>query len=259
MSQDGRRSTVDALSRAQQLAFAPDEYAEQESFVRASEILALANRAGIGPGVSVLDLCCGVAGPGRLVTRELGCEYLGVDSSESAIVIATERAHGLRCSFDVAEVPPLPPGRFDVVLLLETMLAFRDKAALLEEIARVLPDGGRFAFTLEEGAPLTASERARMPAADTVWLTPLDEMRALLAHVGLAVCWEEDWSDSHRAVAAALTHAFVADSSAIASRIGRRAHEELLAGHRLWSEWLAAGRVRKFGLVAERTAEGAQL
>jgi SAM-dependent methyltransferase len=243
---------VSALSRARQLAFGPDEYAEQESFVSASEILALAERAGIGPDVSVLDLCCGLGGPGRLITRELGCVYLCVDSSESAVAVAAERARGLRCGFEVAEVPPLPPRGFDVVLLLETMLAFRDKAELLEEIARVLPGGGRFAFTLEEGAPLTASERARMPAADTVWPIPLDEMHALLAQAGFAVRWEENWSDSHRAVAAALTDAYVADSSAIASHIGGPALEELVTSHRLWSDWLAAGRVRKFALVAER-------
>jgi SAM-dependent methyltransferase len=149
-------------------------------------------------------------------------------------------------------VPPLPPGTFDVVLLLETMLAFRDKETLLAQIARALPPGGRFAFTLEEGAPLTESERERMPAADTVWLTPLDEWRELLARAGLAVRRQEDWSTSHGDVAAALADAYAADSTAIASCIGRRALEELLAGHRLWADWLAAGRVRKFALVAER-------
>jgi len=250
--QDERRATVNALWRAQQIAFGPGEYVEQESFVRASEILALAHQAAVGPGVRVLDLCCGVAGPGRLVTGELGCVYLGVDSSESAVAIAAERAGGLPCRFAVAEVPPLPAGTFEVVLLLETMLAFRDKEALLEEIAGVLPVGGRFAFTFEEGMPLTEPERARMSAADTVWLTQLDELHTLLARAGLAVRWEEDWSESHREVAAALTDAYAADATAIASRIGRRALDELLAGHRLWTEWLGAGRVRKFGLVAER-------
>ena len=44
--------------------------------MRASEILALAHRAGIAPGISVLDLCCGVAGPGRLIAREL-VDYQG--------------------------------------------------------------------------------------------------------------------------------------------------------------------------------------
>jgi hypothetical protein len=76
-------------------------------------------------------------------------------------------------------------------------------------------------------------------------------MHTLLARAGLTVRWEENWSDSHREVAAALTEAYAADSTAIASRIGRRALEELLTGHRLWAEWLAAGRVRKLGLVAE--------
>ena len=80
-----------------------------------------------------------------------------------------------------------------------------------------------------------------MPAADTVWLTPLDEMDSLLAQAGLAVRWEEDWSESHREMAASLADAYAADSEAIASQIGRRALDELLAAHRLWSEWLASG------------------
>jgi hypothetical protein len=132
------------------------------------------------------------------------------------------------------------------------MLAFRDKETLVEAISRALPDGGRFAFTLEEGQPLTESERARMPDADTVWLTPLDEMRGMLARHGLAPRWQDDWSRPHRAVAESLIERFAADAANIASRIGRRALDELLAAHRLWSEWLATGRVRKIALVAER-------
>jgi SAM-dependent methyltransferase len=251
VSQDERRSLVQALLPAQEAAFGPGESVGQESLMRASEIRKLARRAAIGPGVSVLDLCCGVAGPGRLVARELGCDYLGVDSSETAIAIAAERARGLPCRFEVAQVPPLPHGTFDVVLLLETMLAFRDKRPLLEEVARALPAGGRFAFTLEEGAPLTEAERARMPAADTVWLTPLDEMHRLLEQARLALRSEEDWTEPHRDVAAALADAYVAGSEAIASQIGRMALDDLIAAHRLWSEWLATGRVRKFALVAE--------
>jgi SAM-dependent methyltransferase len=257
VSRDARRSLVKALRPAQEAAFGPGEYVEQESFVRASEVRRLAERAAAGPGVSVLDLCCGVGGPGRFLARELGCDYLGVDSSEDAVAVAAERAraHGLPCRFEVARVPPLPPGTFDVVLLLETMLAFRGKEVLLREVARALRPGGRFACTLEEGAPLTGAERARMPAADTVWLTPLDEFRGLLARAGLAVRWEEDWSASHREIAAALADAYAADSAAIAAQIGGEALEALLAAHRLWSEWLATGRVRKLALVAELTGE----
>jgi len=254
MRQDERAPFVEALAQARVSAYPPNEYVEQESFMRASEIRALADHAGIARGVSVLDLCCGVAGPGRFITRELGCSYLGVDYSQSAIDIARERAHAgdLACRFEVARIPPLPPGPFDVVLLLETILAFRDKQALVEEIARALPAGGRFAFTLEEGQPLTEQERERMPEADTVWLTPLDEMLGYLERAGLAVRRQEEQSKSHRAVADSLIEAFSADAASIAAQIGQQALDELLAGHRLWSHWLGEGRVRKFALVAEK-------
>jgi len=149
VTDDGRRSFDRALRRAREAAYAPGEYVEQESFMGAGEIRALAERAGVAAGVSVLDLCCGVAGPGRFITREFGCSYLGIDASATAVAIARERAGGLPCRFDVARIPPLPSGVFDVVLLLETALAFRDKEALLRVVARALPRGGRFAFTLE--------------------------------------------------------------------------------------------------------------
>jgi SAM-dependent methyltransferase len=250
--QDERASYVRALQRARVSAYVPGEFVEQESFMAAGEIRAVARRAAIGPGVSVLDLCCGIAGPGRFITRELGCRYLGVDSSASAVGIARERAGGLPCRFEVARVPPIPHGPFDVVVLLETMLAFADKETLLQGISRALTSGGRFAFTIEEGSPLTEAERARMPDADTVWLTPLRQMLDLLERAGLVVRWSEDVSPSHRAVADSLIEAFAADAQDIAAQLGRRALDDLLAAHRVWSEWLRDGRVRKLAFVAEK-------
>jgi SAM-dependent methyltransferase len=250
--QEDRAPFDRALERARVAAYAPGEFAGQESFMTAGEIRALAARARIGPGTTVLDLCCGVAGPGRLLTRELGCDYLGVDASASAVALARERAGELPCRFAVAEVPPLPAGPFDVMLLLETMLAFADKDALVREVAAALAPGGRFAFTLEEGPPLTPAERAAMPDADTVWLTPLDDMTACLERFGLALTWSEDHSRAHRATAQALADAFAADAADIAAQVGTRALDDLLAAHRLWVRWLDEGRVRKFALVAEQ-------
>ena len=93
------------------------------------------------------------------------------------------------------------------MLLLETLLAFADKGALVHAIAAALRPGGRFACTLEEGAPLTPAERAAMPDADTVWLTPVAEFVALLERAGLVVTWQEDHSGAHRATAQALQRA----------------------------------------------------
>lgn len=199
----------------------------------AGEIRRLAGLARIGPGVRVLDLWCGVGGPGRFLTAELDCRYLGPDNSASAVQIARRLAGDLPCHFAQARVPPLSEDSYEVVLLLETMLAFPDKRALLREVARVLEPGGRFAFTVEEGPPLLPHEWADMPDADTVWLVQL-------------------------ATAGALLRAFRTDSAAISRRIGTRAAAELIAAHQLWCDWLRAGRVRKFAVVAEkrRTEQG---
>ncbi len=251
MRQDVRTPFEYALQSARVAAYAPGEFVGQESFMTAAEMRALAVQAGIGPAVTVLDLCCGTAGPGVLLTRGLGCDYLGVDSSASAVAIARQRARDLPCRFAVAQLPPLPAGSFDVVLLLETMLAFEDKDALVCAVAAALRPGGRFAFTLEEGSSLTTAERAAMPDSDTVNLTPLDDMVTSLERAGLAVTWLQDHSRAHRATAQALADAYAADAEAIAAQVGPQALDDLLAAHRLWIEWLGEGRVRKLVLVAE--------
>ncbi len=220
--------------------------------MRASEIRTLARQAGIGPGVSVLDLCCGVAGPGRMITAETACRYLGVDRSAGALATARERAADLPCRFEQAELPPLPAGHFEVVLLLETMLAFPDKETLAGEVARVLEPGGRFAFTVEEGRPLTGPERAQMPGADTVWLIELAELTGVLGQAGLTVTWQQEYSSAHHATATALLGNYRADSGQIADQIGSRATAELITAHQRWSDWLGSGRVRKFAMVASK-------
>lgn len=218
----------------------------------ASEIVSLATRAGITPGTSVLDLCCGVAGPGRLIASRLGCTYLGVDADAAALDIARERTRDLPCGFEVGRVPPVPAGPFDVVLLLETMLAFPDKEPLLRGIADALRTGGRFAFTVEAGEPLTDAERGAMPGAETVWPVPLPELVAGLEAAGLTIRLLEDHTEAHRATAGHLVGAFVHDGAAIGAAVGERVLEDLLASHRLWNAWLRTGRVRKLAGIADR-------
>jgi ubiquinone/menaquinone biosynthesis C-methylase UbiE len=241
-----------AFERARATAYPAGEYVGQESFMRAAEVRRLAHQARVGPGVSVLDLCCGVAGPGRMITAESGCHYLGIDHSASALATARQLAGNLPCRFEQAHLPPLPEGRFEVVFLLETMLAFPDKDALAGEVARALEPGGRFAFTVEEGRPLTHQERARMPAADTVWPVELAELTGVLHKAGLAVTWRQEHSSAHYAIATALLRCYQADSPQIAAQIGKQATAELITAHQLWSDWLGSGRVRKFAIVAKK-------
>ena len=224
----------------------------------AHEILSLADRAGVRPGVDVLDLCCGVAGPGLLITRAFGCTYVGVDQSSAAIAMARRRARtaGVSAAFRVARIPPVPSGPFEVVLLVETLLAFRDKRTLLQEISSTLPLGGRFAFTVEEGEPLSPREREEMPAAETVWLTRLPDLLSDLEGAGFRVRWSADLSRSHLAAAEALANAYAAARSDFTATPDAVTADDLVASHRLWSRWLRAGRVRKRALVAEKVSTG---
>ena len=250
------------LWQARQSAFAVGEFIGQESFVTATEVRDLARAAGISPGISVLDLCCGTGGPGRLLVRELGCGYLGVDASPSSIAVARTLAAppspAARAEpsapprYRVACVPPLPAGSWEVVVLLETLLAFSERRSLVASIAAALPLGGRFAFTVEEGAPLTPEERLRMPAADTVWLTDLSQLLADLAAVGLEVRWQVETSRSHGETAAALAEAYAHARRRTGDRDATGTLSGLVRSHRLWADWLASGRVRKFALVTEK-------
>jgi len=247
-----RAAYGEALEPARLAAYPPGEYVGQESFVTAGEVRALVARAGVGPDATVLDLCCGVGGPGRLVAAVTGCRYLGVDEDPAAVRTARAAADGLPCRFETATVPPLPAGRFDVVMLLETLLAFPDKRPLLAAVAASVRPGGRFVLTVEEGAPLDAAERAAMPASETVWPVRLPALRAGLERVGLRVETVDDLTASHRRTAAALADAFEAHRTTIAARLGCGVVDDLLSAHRLWVDWLGSGRMHKYGVVAVR-------
>ena len=91
-----------------------------------------------------------------------------------------------------------------------------------------------------------------MPRADTVWPVPWAQLRTDLEAVGLRVRWQADWSASHRRTADALAEAYAAAAEHAGPPGDTRLLTELVTSHRLWSEWLGSGRVRKLGLVAER-------
>lgn len=243
----------DALQQVRLEAFAAGQFVGQESFMTADRIDALAARAGIRPGDRLLDVCCGLGGPGRRITAATGCRYLGVDADAEAVRLAEARSTGSASRYLHARVPPLPGGGFDVVVLLETLLAFPDKPALMRAVAAAVTRGGRFAFTVEEGAGLDAAERSAMPASDTVWPVPLGDLQGVLVDAGFAVdsCVEE--TGAQLPVVSALLGAFRLHSQGLRDRLGEAFVDDLIASHTLWREWMASGRIRKFSLVARRT------
>ena len=100
------------------------------------------------PDDRVLDLGCGMGGPGRFLVDRFGCAVVGVDLLEERVALA--RALTEMCgmadhlTYRAADATDLPceDGSFSYVWMLDVSMHVRGKDALFREIARVLkPDG----------------------------------------------------------------------------------------------------------------------
>jgi demethylmenaquinone methyltransferase / 2-methoxy-6-polyprenyl-1,4-benzoquinol methylase len=109
-----------------------------------------ADRAGLGPGDSVLDVCCGtgdlsleLAGRVSPAGRVVGCDF-----SEPMLDLAREKASardadGVRFEWADALNLPYDADRFDAVTVGFGVRNFADRERGLREMARVLRPGGR--------------------------------------------------------------------------------------------------------------------
>lgn len=110
-------------------------------------------RAGIGRGMRVLDLGCGVGDVSLLAARLVGSagSVVGVDRSSEAIATAEARVRraGLegRVRFAAAELEAYEPeGRFDAVIGRFVLMYLPDPAAALRRFAACVRPGGVLAF-----------------------------------------------------------------------------------------------------------------
>lgn len=103
---------------------------------------------GTGPDQRLLDVGCGSGASAVLAARELGCEVVGLDLGENALLAAREAAAsagvGGRATFVRGDAGSLPCGEasFDGALCECTISTLTDKAAALAELRRVLRPGG---------------------------------------------------------------------------------------------------------------------
>jgi ubiquinone/menaquinone biosynthesis C-methylase UbiE len=118
----------------------------------------------------VLDVGCGIGGPGRFLADRFGCTVLGVDLLPLRIEVARELAEltrmDQRVSYRVADATDLdlPDGSFDQVWMLDVSMHIRDKRALFAEIARVLRPHGLMVMH-EQTGPLPRAMRPVMREA----------------------------------------------------------------------------------------------
>jgi 27-O-demethylrifamycin SV methyltransferase len=123
---------------------------ERESLEAATSELTvlMAKKAAIGPGMSVLDVGCGIGNPACFLAERYGCRVTGISTSpkgiEHARRLAEERGCSDRVSFSIADGMDngMPDASFDRVWVLESSHLMQRKDALLAECARVLRRGG---------------------------------------------------------------------------------------------------------------------
>lgn len=125
-------------------------------------------RAGIGPGMRVLDIGCGVGDVSLLAGRLVGPtgSVLGVDRSPDAVETAGRRAARAgedgRVRFVAADLATWrPEGRFDAVIGRLILMYLPDPAAALHRFAACLAPGGVVAF--QEMAMAQARSVPEMP------------------------------------------------------------------------------------------------
>jgi SAM-dependent methyltransferase len=141
----------------------------------------LADAVGASEGTRVLDLGCGIGGPGAWLA-ERGCRVIGVDVMEAGV-------RGLRQLFPgslalVARLRALPfrDGHFEAAWALGVIETVDDKLGALTEIMRVLATGGRFAIY---SFVATNPALRDAPAADR--FEPAESVQAVLTTAGFEV------------------------------------------------------------------------
>ena len=115
-----------------------------------------------GPGETLLDLGCGIGGPGRFLADRFSCSVLGVDllplRIELAQALGEMTATTDRVSYRIADATNLDiaDASFVQVWMLDVSMHVRDKRALFGEITRVLQPNGLLVMH-EQTGPLPPS------------------------------------------------------------------------------------------------------
>lgn len=130
----------------------------------------LAERAGIGPGMKGVDLCCCAGGGMLFLVRFRNVDHMtGVDATEKVVERGRRRCEeeGLsnRIRFVLADATKsgLPSENADFVWGEDAWCYVADKTTLIAEAARIVKPGGVIAFTdwVEGPAGLTEEEARR--------------------------------------------------------------------------------------------------
>jgi len=175
---------------------------DQDHFGGLEAVDLLADRAGIGAGMHVLDVCSGLGGPARYLAHHRGCRVTGLDVTasrhEGAVRLTELVGLGHLVDFRLGNALEMPfaDGAFDVVIGQEAFVHVPEKPRLIAECVRVVRPGGTIAFTdILRRARLTEETFARLQREMTFQsLESLEGYASLLAANGCEVIAQDDLS-----------------------------------------------------------------
>jgi ubiquinone/menaquinone biosynthesis C-methylase UbiE len=119
---------------------------------------AMIERAGIRPGMRVLDVACGTGHPAIPIAQAVGPtgSVLATDFAEPMVAIARDKAKAAGVSnieFRVVdgEVLDVPEGSFDAATMRWGLMFMPDPVAAIRNLARAVRPGGRIAIVVWQG------------------------------------------------------------------------------------------------------------
>jgi O-methyltransferase StaMB len=149
----------------------------------------------IGAGRHLLDVGCGIGGPGVRIARLTGARVTGISVSQEQVRLANSLAEsaGLaeRVVFQRANAMELPfsAQSFDAVMAFESTPHMPDRGQVLTQIFRSLRPGGRLVLTdLFERAPIPAAKQATVDRFHNYFMSTMTQAESyppLLRHAGL--------------------------------------------------------------------------
>ena len=159
-------------------------------------------RSGITNQSKVLDIGCGNGNTAVWLAQQTGCEVVGIDISQVRIDNAQHKARDyptLRLSFRKASGTNLPftDGEFTHVWSQATIYHIHDRTATLQEIQRVLKEGGTFLFDDLVTPVGEISETSRRYVYDRLLFEPTfspESYTETLSKLGLMVLESTDLS-----------------------------------------------------------------
>ena len=200
---------------------------EHISFLTLAEMQEMSAALALTPKSRLLDLACGMGGPGLWIAREHRTQLVGIDASAVALEHASSRAD----SFGMSERTAFTRGTFaetgldavscDAAMSCDALQYAPDKRVAFAEAARVLRPGARFAFVCFE---LDPQKLAGIPLLGD---DPVPDYRPLLEEADFDVARYDETPDWNGRVTSTY-QALVAAKAPLVAEMGEPAANALL-------------------------------